>query len=379
LRIRVFEAPTKETGLTQFNLSTESVPTHRLPHQRPIKGTSSFGDRIQANGVQKLATSSIQINKTGVVSTSHAHQSGLAISTRPGRSGDDMRPGMVSFPQRKDFVVVPVPDKSKKLVPSSIITNVPTGALPTVDVPASSPVITSIPVSSGVHVGAASPVVGHRAIPQSLFLTEDNSSADSPLPSIHPTPNVEQAGVITFLVPANDNPDLHESSIDDSLDPSDGHHDFGSDCDGLPGNDSHQDDDVHLNSPSPYDDVIPTNSRDSAGPCTVTFGPAYDLHETHQGVFTESFERCFCFLVVSEVKHLLPECDNGHGARGPIVTDPLLIHSQHSSLPVPLILLRAHKDDDMMLSTEVKADHQYFECRIAFLCTHWNILHSCKS
>jgi hypothetical protein len=51
--------PTKETHLTQFNLSTQSIPAQQLPSQRPIKATNFFGDRIQANGVQQLATSSL--------------------------------------------------------------------------------------------------------------------------------------------------------------------------------------------------------------------------------------------------------------------------------------------------------------------------------
>ena len=30
-------------------------------------------------------------------------------------------------------------------------------------------------------------------------------------------------------------------------------------------------------------------------------------------------------------------------------------------------------------SSADKDKHQYFECRIAFLCTHWNLFHTCKS
>ena len=33
----------------------------------------------------------------------------------------------------------------------------------------------------------------------------------------------------------------------------------------------------------------------------------------------------------------------------------------------------------MILSSADKHEHQYFECRIAFLCTHWNLFHTCKS
>lgn len=316
----------------------------------------------KSQSVQKLATSSLvglpqqRSSKSGAVLASRALQSGLATSTRPGRSGPDTRPGMVTLPQRKTSVMVPVP------------TNVPKEALPTVDVPVSSPSI-PIPISSGVSVTAAPPVVRPRVIPQSLFLTADNSSSDSPLPSIHSSSNVDQAGVVTSLVPDNDNPDLHESSIDDSPGPSEENHDFGNDLDGLP-----QTDNDHLHAPS--QDDIPSNPRDPTTPCAVTFGPAYDLHETHQGVLTDNFENCFSFPVGSETVHLPPGYDDGRGVTGPIVADPLLTPSQHSSLPVPPIPLRAHKDDSIMLSTEDKTDHQYFECRIAFLCTHWNTFHS---
>ena len=33
----------------------------------------------------------------------------------------------------------------------------------------------------------------------------------------------------------------------------------------------------------------------------------------------------------------------------------------------------------MLLSDDDKHDHQYFENRIAYLCTHWNFLHTCRS
>ena len=99
----------KEPRITQFNLSNQTVPANRLPHQRQVKGTNFFGDLIQANSVQQLATSRL----VGLSqSRPRARSPGLATSTRPGRSGEDTRPGMTSGPQRTDFIVVPVPHKS---------------------------------------------------------------------------------------------------------------------------------------------------------------------------------------------------------------------------------------------------------------------------
>jgi len=95
-------ALTKETRFTKFNLSTESVPVHRLPHQRQVKDTSFFGDLIQANSVQKLAASSL----VGLHQQhSRVRQSSLAISTRPGRSRDDSRPGMVTVAQLHYIII----------------------------------------------------------------------------------------------------------------------------------------------------------------------------------------------------------------------------------------------------------------------------------
>lgn len=90
-----------------------------------------FVDLIQANSVQKLVTSSLidlnkqRSSKSGVVSTARVHQPGLATNTRP---------GMVTVSQRKDFVVVPILDRSKKVVSSAVITNVPAEPLSTFDV-----------------------------------------------------------------------------------------------------------------------------------------------------------------------------------------------------------------------------------------------------
>ena len=70
----------KEPRITQFNLSTQTVPANRLPHQRQVKGTNFFGDLIQANSVQQLATSRL----VGLSqSRPRARSPGLATSTRP--------------------------------------------------------------------------------------------------------------------------------------------------------------------------------------------------------------------------------------------------------------------------------------------------------
>ena len=109
--------PVKEARITQFNVATQSVPPDRPAHQRQVKGTSFFGDLIQANSVQHLATSRLMGPSQA---RPRARSSGLATSTRPGRSGADTRPGMTSGPQRKDFVIVPVPLKSTKVNVSSL-------------------------------------------------------------------------------------------------------------------------------------------------------------------------------------------------------------------------------------------------------------------
>jgi len=86
--------PVKEARITQFNVATQSVPPDRPAHQRQVKGTSFFGDLIQANSVQHLATSSLVGPSQA---RSRARSSGLATNTRPGRSGEDTRPGMTLF------------------------------------------------------------------------------------------------------------------------------------------------------------------------------------------------------------------------------------------------------------------------------------------
>ena len=121
--------PIKETRITKFNLSTQAVPANRLPHQRPEKSTNFFGDLIQADSIQQLATSSLiglhqQIPKPGSA-LSRARQSGLANSTRPGRSGADTRPGMVPSSQPTDFVVVPVTPKPATVSMAKVLTSYP--------------------------------------------------------------------------------------------------------------------------------------------------------------------------------------------------------------------------------------------------------------
>ena len=162
--------PVKEPRITQFNLATQSVPADRLPHQRQVKGTSFFGDLIQSNSVQQLATSRL----VGLSqSRPRSSSSGLATSTRPGRSGEDKRPGMTSGPQRKDFIVVPVPPKSSLVRP-------PTQQQ-------SPPLTTSV-------------LPNDRVVPSSLFLTDDDTPIDPPT---------------TF--PIDSDPDLPDSIVDDSL------------------------------------------------------------------------------------------------------------------------------------------------------------------
>ena len=126
-------------------------------------------------------------------------------------------------------------------------------------------------------------------------------------------------------------------------------------------------------------DTALTIPRDPLGPCSVTFGPIHDLHKTHQGVSTHTFERCFTFPLGSETVHYPPGYDDGATLRGPVILDPLSNISAGSISSLATSPLQAHPDDDMILSNADRLEHQYFECRIAFLSTHWNYFHKCTS
>jgi len=171
---------------------------------------------------------------------------------------------------------------------------------------------------------------------------------------------------------------MHESSVGDSFDPSDDQPDSGSDYDEFLETNSHHDYGVPLHPPTTHDMVL-SNPRDPHYPCTVTFGNAHDLHETHQGVFKQLFEKFFNLTLGSEVLHFSPGYDDGHGGHGPIMANPLLTPSPFSPSSEPQISLRAHPDDVQLLVSTDRTDHHYFETRIAFLCAHWDVFHACKS
>ena len=312
--------PVKEPCITQFNLSTQSVPANRLPHQRQVRGTNFFGDLIQANSVQQLATSSL----VGLSqSRPRACLPGLATSTRPGRSGEDTRPGMTSGLQRTDFIVVPVPHKSST--------------------------VSSLPQQQSQPV-AASVLPRDRVVPS---LTDNDIPFDPPTTS-----------------PNNGDPDLPDSIVDDSLGLTDDSVGLASDLDELPSTDEAPPDVAVIN-------TALTIPRDPLDPCPVTFGPVHDLHETHQGASTRTFEQCFTFPLGSETVHYPPGYDDGASLHGPIIHDPLSNIPAGSTSSLPTSPLQAHPDDDMILSNADRLEHQYFEC--AFLCTHWNYFHKCTS
>jgi hypothetical protein len=240
--------PTKDTRLTQFNLSTQSVPPQRLPSQRPIKATNFFGDRIQANVVQQLATSSLgglpqqRSSTSGSAPVASSLSPGRATSTRPGSSGPDMRPGIVSA--RSSVYSAP------SVVPS---------AQPIHNV--------SVPVSSASTHNASpvgqSRVQEPRVIPPSLFLSADNSSADSPLPIILSASTTIPANDVSSATHV-DHRDSQDGSIDDSLGPYNDNDDIGNNSIDHP----------------PVDDSLDSiNPRDPSTPCNVTFGQIYDLHK----------------------------------------------------------------------------------------------------
>jgi hypothetical protein len=64
-------------------------------------------------------------------------------------------------------------------------------------------------------------------------------------------------------------------------------------------------------------DTALVNPRDPRGPCAVTFGSIHDLHETHQGVLTKAFEKCFTFAEGSQTVHYPPGYTDDTGSHGP--------------------------------------------------------------
>ena len=118
--------------------------------------------------------------------------------------------------------------------------------------------------------------------------------------------------------------DLPDSIVDDSLSLTDDSAGLDSDLDELPSTGEVPPDVATI-------DKALTNSRDPHGPCSVTFGPVHELHETHQGVLTRNFEQCFTFPV---------GYDDDTGLHGPIVNDPLFHLSASSTSFLPRSLYK---------------------------------------
>jgi hypothetical protein len=381
---------TKEPRLTQFNLATESVPVDRLPHQRKIKGTTFFGDLIQANSVQKLATSSLGslLQKSST--------SGLATKTKPGRSGPDMRPGMTSFPQQTDFIINPVstkPNKTTSVVPESPLVTAFVPTPPMVPVAGPSLALTSQSTElQSINNQVAGPSLAltsqttelksannQQSVPASLFLLEDGvaDSSHPPLEAGNTSVAHDAANNASpfsseddAIIPvSHDNNLMDQSDLDDSLNvSSDDNDDSGSAYSG------NHDIDQREETRNPHD------------PCTVFVTKLHDLHATHHGFQSDLFEKCFSVSIGDTAQHYPPGYDNTPHGRGPLIFDPLIDNSNDPlSFPLsPLNVppddsLNVHPDDDMLLSTEDKAYHLSFEARISLLCTNWNTFHSCKS
>jgi len=192
-----------------------------------------------------------------------APSSGLATSTRPGRSGEDTRPGMTSGPQRKDFVIVPVPHKSTKVNVTSL--------------QSSSVTVTSPPQQQSTLVPALE-LSSARVVPPSLFLTDtdDHQEPSNPPLELQDLPSD----------PPSTNPlDTADSIIDDSLGSTDDNASLHSDPDEPQLSDELPSDVVAAD--MNVADTALVNPREPRGPCAVTFGSIHDLHETHQGVSTK--------------------------------------------------------------------------------------------
>ena len=101
-----------------------------------------------------------------------------------------------------------------------------------------------------------------RVVPSSLFLTDDDTPVDPPT---------------TF--PIDSDPDLPDSIVDDSLGVTDDSVHLEKDPDDLFSTDDTSVDRTGLSIP-----------RDPMSPCSVTFGPVHDLHWTHHGTSSLSFE-----------------------------------------------------------------------------------------
>ena len=91
----------------------------------------------------------------------------------------------------------------------------------------------------------------------------------------------------------------------------------------------------------------------------MTFGPVHDLHWTHQGVSTLTFEQCFTFPLGSETVHYPPGYDDGTTLHGPVIRDPLSNMSEGSTPFITTSPLQAHSDDDMDLSNADRIEDQY--------------------
>jgi hypothetical protein len=262
---------------------------------------------------------------------------------------------MTSGPQRKDFVIVPVPHKSTKVDVTSL--------------QSSNVTVTSPPQQQSTLVPAFE-LSSARVVPPSLFWKDTDNHQESSNPPLE-LPDLP-------FDPNSTNPlDTADSIIDDSLGSTGDNASLHSDPDEpqLSGEILSDAAAVDMN----VADTALVNPRDPRGPCAVTFGSIHDLHETHQGVLTKAFEKCFTFAEGSQTVHYPPGYTDDTGSHGTIIHVPLLPTSASSTSFLSSVPLAAHSDDDMLLSDNDKHDHQNFENRIAYLCTHWLFLHTCKS
>ena len=154
-------------------------------------------------------------------------------------------------------------------------------------------------------------------VPSSLFLTDNDIPLDPPTTS-----------------PNNGDPDLPDSIVNDSLGLMDDSVGLDSDLDELPST-NEAPPDVAAN------DTALTIPRDPLGPCSVTFGPVHDLHETHQGALTSTFKQCFTFPLGSKTVHYPPGYEDGASLHGLIIHDPL----SH----IPAVEIRIARTYDFLL------------------------------
>ena len=94
---------------------TKSSERDSLPSRDSLPTSVNKLDNVLNNNtIQNDTNGDLHQQRSYKFISTSPSSTGLATRIRPGRSGPDTRPGMVSLPQRSDFIIVPVPAKPKQ-------------------------------------------------------------------------------------------------------------------------------------------------------------------------------------------------------------------------------------------------------------------------